>query len=158
MPGFGYHQRGDILADLAADQQPIRSRQIEPQRPRNPEPTGSFEPRDVAGQTQLVGYPAANLVRMHISGQLLFRLRLGEPDRFGHLQRRSRRLDLLQPGNPINPRSVRHHGAISGALRNTLSQAVQHIIQPTGLRIDVQIRSRLRNQSDCHASDTTDQH
>ena len=136
MPGFSYHQRGDIFTDLPADQQPIDLRQIEPQRPSNPEPTGSFEPRNVAGQAQLVGYPAANLVRMHISGQLLFRLRLGKPDRFGHLQRRSRRLDLLQPGNPINPRSIRHHEAIPGTLRDTLSQAVQHIIQPIGLRID----------------------
>ena len=80
MPGFTHHQRGDIFTDLPADQQPVRFRQIEPQRPSNPESTGGFEPGDVAGQAQLISYPAANLVRMDISGQLRLYLRLGKPD------------------------------------------------------------------------------
>jgi hypothetical protein len=74
MPGFTHHQRGHILSDLPSGQQPKGFWQIEPQRPSNPQPTGSFKPGEVAGQTQLVSYPAANLVRMHISGQVLFDL------------------------------------------------------------------------------------
>jgi hypothetical protein len=96
---------------------------------------------------------------MHIGGQLRLRLRLREPDRFSHLQCPGSRLDLLQPGNPINPRRIRHPACIpwAGALGNSSSQAGQHIIEPTGLRIDNQLRSR-RGYSDCHASNATDRH
>ena len=80
MPGFGHHQRGHIFTDLPGDQQPVGFWQVEPQRPSHPKPTGSLPPRNVAGQAQLISYPAANLVRMHISSQLLFGLRLGEPN------------------------------------------------------------------------------
>ena len=112
-----------MLADLANDQQPVGSRQIKPQRPSDTEPTGSFEPGDAARQAQLVGNPAADLVRMHIRGQLHRSLRLSKPDRFRHLQRRSRRLDLLQPRNPINPHRVRHLDRVAQAraLRNARS-------------------------------------
>jgi hypothetical protein len=85
MPGLSHHQRSDILTDLANNQQSVGGRQIEPQPASDPEPAGSFEPRDTACQAQLVGYPAANLVRMHIGGQLRRRLRLGKPDSLGHL-------------------------------------------------------------------------
>ena len=160
MPCLSHHQRGDILTDLTCHQQPVDFGQLEPQRASDPEPTGSFKPRDVAGQAQLVGYPATYLLRMDISGQLCFRLGLGKPDRFGYLQRSSRRLDPLQPGNPINPGSIRCLACISRTrtLSDTLSQASQHIIQPTSQPIDHLIHSRLRNHTDCHASNTTDQH
>jgi hypothetical protein len=59
-----------------------------------------------AGQPELVGDPAADTVRMHIGRQLRLHLGLCESDRFGHLQRSSRRFDLLQPRNPINPHRI----------------------------------------------------
>jgi hypothetical protein len=110
-------------------------------------------------QTQLVGNAAANPVRMHIRGQLRLRLRLSKPHRLSHLQRCSRCLDPLQPGNPINPYRIRHPGLPwAAALGNTISQAGQHLIEPTSLRIDNQLRSRYGNYSDCHTSNATDQH
>ena len=81
-------------------------------------------------------------------------------DRFGRLQRRSRRLQLLQPRNPINAHRIRHFGPVpqTFALGNTVSETSQHVIQPTGQRITHQICSRFRTQRNHHASDFTDRH
>jgi hypothetical protein len=118
----------------------------------------------VAGQTKLIGDLAADPIRMLVGGRLRLDLRLGEPDRFGHLQRRSRGLDLLEPGDPINTHRIRRHSGphlahvpLAGALGNTLSQAGQHVIEPTSQRIDNRIPNRLANHSNCHASHGPDQ-
>jgi hypothetical protein len=43
---------------------------------------------------------------MHIGGDLFGDLALGEPHRFGGLQRRRHGPQFLQPGDPINPSSI----------------------------------------------------
>ena len=98
--------------------------QIEPQRASYPEPTRSLESGHVTCQAKLVGNPASDLVRMNIGSQLRLCLRLGKPDRFGRLQRRSRCLQLLQPRNPINAHRIRHLGPVphAFALSNTVSE------------------------------------
>ena len=62
---------------------------------------------------------------MHIRGQLRLRLRLSKPHRLSHLQRSSRRLDLLQPGNPINPYRIRHHTGIPPGLAHSPTPAAR---------------------------------
>jgi hypothetical protein len=80
---------------------------------------------DPAGQAKLVGDPATDPVRVHVSRQLRLHLRLCEADRFGHLHRSSGGLDFLQPRNPINPHSIRHLACVrpTRTLSDTLSQA-----------------------------------
>jgi len=69
---------------------------------------------------------------MHLGGDLLRHLGLGEPDRLGRLQPRSGRLQLLQPGYPLNPCRITHLTDIP-QIRTTghgLGQLRQHPVQP----------------------------
>ena len=47
MPGFDHHERGDVLADLPGGQQSVGVGHLEPQRPRQPEPTRRLKSRDL---------------------------------------------------------------------------------------------------------------
>jgi hypothetical protein len=76
----------------------------------------------------LFGDAAADLVRMHICGELLGDLGLGEPHRFGSLQRRGRGPQLLQPGNSINPGRVPNRCVVG----DDCDQLVQNPIQARG--------------------------
>jgi len=69
---------------------------------------------------------------VHVGGDLLRHLGLGEPDGLGRLQRCCGRFQLLQPGNPVNPRRVTHTTDIPKirASRNGLGQHRQHPVQP----------------------------
>jgi hypothetical protein len=157
MSGLVDDERGDTLTDLAADEEPVGFRQLEPQSSRHAELPRRLKPGHLASQTNLVGNSSSDLVGMHIGGQLRRGLRLGESDRLGRLQRRSRRLHLLQPSNPIDSHCIGHCPAVMSAVADALSQAGEHAIQPIGLRVD-KIRYQLRCQRDCHSSNTMDQH
>jgi len=51
---------------------------------------------------------------------------LGEPHRFGGLQRRRHGPEFLQPGNPINPSRIRGRTTIGRGA----GEFCQHLIQP----------------------------
>ncbi|HKF86866.1 MAG TPA: hypothetical protein VKB85_02195 [Propionibacteriaceae bacterium] len=74
---------------------------------------------------------------MHVGGDLLRHLGLGEPDGLGRLQRCCGRFQLLQPGNPINPFPIGHLADIPqlDTTRDGLGQLRQHPVQPIGQRI-----------------------
>ena len=63
---------------------------------------------------------------MHIGRELFYDLGLGEPHRFGRLQRRRHRPQFLQPGDPINPSRIAG-GTIIGC---GVGEFGQHLIQP----------------------------
>jgi len=85
----------------------------------------------------LVGNPAADHPRMHLGGDLPLNLGLGELDGLGRLQRRRGRLQLLQPGYPLNPCRVTHLTDIPQirTIGPGLGQLRQHPVQPNGQRI-----------------------
>ena len=129
MPGFRNHRFGEAFAQLPGDQLPVGVGQLKPQRPRGVEPARRDRWGDAAGQPDLFGDAATNLVRMHISGELLSNLGLGKPHRLGGLQGRRRGPQPLQPRNPINPGSISDRRAIChrrGKLSHHLIQTRHH--------------------------------
>jgi hypothetical protein len=95
VPGFAHHGFGDPLVERSINELGIRVGEFEPQRSRGAQPTRRRRRRDLAGQPNLFGDAAADRLRMDLRRHLLSHLRLREPDRFGRLQRRRGRPQLL---------------------------------------------------------------
>ena len=88
MPGFADDGFGDAFTELPGDELCVGVGQLKPQCPCGVEPACRDHWGDAAGQSDLFGDAAADRIRMHISGELLGHLGLGEPHRLGGLQRR----------------------------------------------------------------------
>jgi S-adenosylmethionine synthetase len=110
--GFGHDVLRDPFMQLAGHQLAVGVGQLKPQDPCHVEAAGRGERGDAAGQPDLIGDAAAERIRMHISGDLLRRLGLGEPHRLGGMQCGGDSPQLLQSGNPINPSRVADQAAV----------------------------------------------
>jgi hypothetical protein len=91
---------------------------------------------------------------MHIRGHLLGNLGLREPHRLRDLQCRGCGAQLLQPGNPINPKGIRHRAVVcdrGGEIIQDLIEARHHGIRRWRL-------NRLMIPEFRHATNATDTH
>jgi hypothetical protein len=126
MPSFGNHCFGDPLTQYPDSELVIGVGQFKPQCPRRIEPPGRCHGRDAAGKSDLFGNAAADHAGMRVGGELFGDLGLGEPHRFGGLQRRRHRPQFLQPGDPINSSRIRDRTIIGRGV----GEFGQHLIQP----------------------------
>jgi hypothetical protein len=139
VPGFAHHCFGDAFAELAGGELGVGVRKFKPQRPCRIEP--AWRSRGRCGTpTRSVRRCRGDLFRVHIRGELLGHLRLGEADRLGHLQRRGGGPQLFQSGNPVNPCRIRGRTVIG----DSFSEVGQHLIQPhqqsiPGRRLDLDL-------------------
>jgi hypothetical protein len=131
VPGLSDHGFSDPFTELSSRELAVGVGQLKAQCPGGVEPPRRNHRGDPAGQSDLFGNAAANRGGMHISGQLLSDLGLGEPHRLRRLQCRCGRPEFLQKRNTINSNRIRGQSVI----RNSGSKIGQHRIQTRHQRV-----------------------